>query len=289
MVKHLIALDPGGTTGVAVFSFDPDGLEDTTLIYLDQIPDGLKGFAEFFQGSTIREDIYVVSEKWVTREGVRGANATPIYIEGYMYSLWPEAVDWQEPKVKSTVPDEMIERLGLWVPGKRHAMDAVAHGLAWLRQNKIKDVLEKLRDGGDILKQLSDARAEKSANEEGEYQAVQEMFDRLKEALKETAEQLAEMCEAAQEASEASEDSKASEASAEPGGEAAQGEELTFYLTDEDKDAEHYGSGYNLTGNVNFASTKDADEVGENLVRDESGVFLGFKDGFAETATEIRI
>lgn len=155
--KYVLGMDPGGTTGLALLRYSDTTLPE--LVYLYQVPDGRYGFESFFRGSLLAENVDVASEQWVERE-VKGSDREPIYIEGVMYALWRDnGVTYQTPDMKQLVPDQWLKDNNLWVPGKRHAMDALIHAIIWLRNNDHIPTLKNLAgEPGDKIAQPGEAQ-----------------------------------------------------------------------------------------------------------------------------------
>lgn len=127
--KHVLAFDPGGTTGWAYGVYS----DTTALQFVDggQIPNGCPGFVEWFKHDKniglLRPDV-LVSESFQLRPGVKSPDVTPLRIEGAITALWgTENVVWQQPAQKSLIPDELLRERGLWIKGQRHQMDARIH------------------------------------------------------------------------------------------------------------------------------------------------------------------
>lgn len=198
--KYVLGQDPGGTTGVALLRYTDD--TQAELIYLHQIPDGIEGYYEFFEDSYPESNLTIVSEKWVERN-VKGADRTPQYIEGMQYAWWSQSLKrdpepglvYQEPDVKSLVPDEWLKENNLWTPGKRHQMDALIHAIVYLRNKGHKPTLEAL--SGKPTEPMEQEGGAKS-KELGE--AAQSAADALAEAMKQFAEAMDVFAEALQEA-----------------------------------------------------------------------------------------
>lgn len=203
---YVIALDPGGTTGVACLRLLDDGtgnpIQDAKpeLGYLHQIEDGRRGFKTFFNGSEIGGNIIMVSEKWKERN-IKGADREPQYIEGGIHMLWDEDnVVWQYPDQKELIPDEWLKEQNLWTEGKRHQMDALKHAFAYLRNEGNSATLESLSGMADETMaqpgeadgaQLGDQGGSGEPGEGGEPAPSKSM-----------AEAMSELAEAAQEAAE---------------------------------------------------------------------------------------
>lgn len=128
----LLGLDPGKTTGAALGYLDaktPLKIHRTWMI-----PGGNDGFLEWWHGDFALEvkPAVVVSEKFEKRVGVPFADWTPLGIEQSLASLQLNLV-FQKPSVKAHVPDEVLKRAGLWLPGAGHDRDAVRHLLAYAK------------------------------------------------------------------------------------------------------------------------------------------------------------
>lgn len=141
--KYVLGLDPGGTTGLAIFRYTDETLPE--LVFLDHIEGGMLGYYDYFFESYLDENLVAVSEKWVSRPGVRNPDITPAYIEGVQLAQWGQnRVLYQTPDMKQMVPDQILKDQHLWVPNARHAMDATIHVLVYLRNIKHKPTLEAL-------------------------------------------------------------------------------------------------------------------------------------------------
>ncbi len=143
------------------------------LIYLHQIPEGMRGFKDWFQGSTTSEKLTIVSEQWVEHE-VKGADRTPTYIEGIEFAFWDDDVVYQTPDMKQLISDEWLQENNLWTPGKRHQMDALIHALVYLRNNDHRPTQESLADDGEESEPMAqpgdaeDAQISEEGSEQGE-------------------------------------------------------------------------------------------------------------------------
>lgn len=139
----MLSLDPGGTTGVAIIEY---GTEDYQLIKTWQIPNGLQGFLDFHWDELEDWEFdQIICESFDLREGVYGADLSPVYIIGALEALYPKAtIDlvYQKPSQKSLCGDDRLRKLGLHTPGRPHANDAVRHGIIYLRNTKHPAVLK---------------------------------------------------------------------------------------------------------------------------------------------------
>lgn len=131
---YVIGMDPGGTTGLAILRIDTtDPKKYPELIFLDQIPNSQYGFYEYFERFYLNPmNTVVASEVWI-EHNVKGADRTPIRIEGVMHALWDDRnITWQGADQKQRVTDEWLVENNLWTPGRRHQMDALKHAIVWL-------------------------------------------------------------------------------------------------------------------------------------------------------------
>jgi hypothetical protein len=139
----MLAVDPGGTTGLALFAYDDDSYE---LIWTKQIANGLQGFLDFHWDEL--EDIkidQIVCEDFDLREGVHGVDLSPTYIIGAIEALYPRGVFdlvLQKPSQKALCSDQRLHKMGLHQTGKPHASDACRHGIIYLRNKKHTAVLK---------------------------------------------------------------------------------------------------------------------------------------------------
>ncbi len=141
----MLSLDPGGTTGVAIIEY---GTQSYELVKTLQIRNGLQGFLDFHWDELEDWEFdEIICESFDLREGVYGADLTPVYIIGALEALYPKALNkviYQKPNQKSLCGDDRLRKLGLHTPARPHANDAVRHGIIYLRNKKHPGVL---RDG----------------------------------------------------------------------------------------------------------------------------------------------
>lgn len=140
-MTRFLSLDPGGTTGYAITEYDNSGAH---LVKEGQIAGGLNGFLDFHWD--VLEDWtfdFIVCESFTLREGIFGADLSPVYIIGALEALYPVVpIIYQEPKIKPLCDDKRLQKLGLHKPGKPHRNDAVRHAIIYLRNNKHMPTLE---------------------------------------------------------------------------------------------------------------------------------------------------
>lgn len=132
---RLLSLDPGGTTGYALIDYDDDYFR---IIESGQVAGGLKGFIEwdssFFEAIGVER---IICESFTLREGIYGADLSPVYIIGALEALYQnEEIIYQEPKLKPLCDDERLKKMGYHERGKPHRNDALRHAIIYLRNNK---------------------------------------------------------------------------------------------------------------------------------------------------------
>jgi hypothetical protein len=141
----VVALDPGGTTGVAIL--------DEPQIHRDQVdtssPNALRDIWDILN-MTDPEDI--VMERFQFRYGGGRSKVvlTPVEVIGVvkLYCAMKDIALYEQTpaQAKKLITDDKIRKLGLWVPGQPHAMDATRHLLYHLIvTRREKRWLEQLR------------------------------------------------------------------------------------------------------------------------------------------------
>lgn len=132
---RILGLDPGGTTGWAIIEYDDSSVK---LIDKGQIEGSLKGFLHYNWSDLIFRDFdMIVCESFTLREGVYGADLSPVYIIGALEALYPQTeIIYQEPKLKPLCDNDRLKTMGLYTAGQGHAMDAVRHAIIYLRNKK---------------------------------------------------------------------------------------------------------------------------------------------------------
>lgn len=140
----LLALDPGNTTGVAIF-------QDAAFLRADEIKtDTLPVAADALK--KLLDDVrprYVVYEsyrvyKWKAEDHVHNDLHTPKVIgviETLCHLYNTPAHDQTAQVAKQFVTDDKLRAWDLWIKGKRHSRDACRHGAYFLLFNwpKISD------------------------------------------------------------------------------------------------------------------------------------------------------
>lgn len=154
---QVLALDPGGTTGWAIFQVHPDAMTgDPEIPVLDNIEWWTAGEVTGKQDDQIDELVKLIEEwpaaRLVTENfRVRSIQALldPAEINAVLrWAVRPRYFVYQEPGLAmSTVTDERQKLWGYWLPGKPHARDAVKHGITFLKRKKEQEILAARKRG----------------------------------------------------------------------------------------------------------------------------------------------
>jgi hypothetical protein len=152
---QIIALDPGGTTGWALFQVHPDAMTgDPDITVMSNIEWWTAGE---FTGSSLSQCDEVV-ELCVSWPGARlvtedfklrqmAAELDPVEINHTVaWALRPRYFVKQSAALAmGTVTDDRQKAWGFWIPGKPHARDAVKHAITFLKRKKQQAVVEAER------------------------------------------------------------------------------------------------------------------------------------------------
>lgn len=131
---RILSLDPGGTTGVAVF--ETDAINPPQLVLAEQVQDGLQGFIAWAkQNSNLDVDL-VVCESFTLRIGVKFPDLSPVYIIGALEAIFSGEIVYQAPLQKPLCDDKRLKLGGIYQVGKPHANDAIRHGIIYLRNKR---------------------------------------------------------------------------------------------------------------------------------------------------------
>lgn len=150
----VLAFDPGGTTGWALFAVHPDAMgPDPDIHVFGRYGNLIQWTAGEFTGpidEQVDEAIDLISV-WPTARIIAeafklrqlNADLAPVeFLAAMRWGMRPRRfADLQQPALaKSTLTDDRQKSLGLWIPGKEHARDAIKHGYTYLKRQKIRAV-----------------------------------------------------------------------------------------------------------------------------------------------------
>lgn len=133
--RRILAIDPGGTTGIAIISFSDDLAP--VVSHYEQVPDGLAGFIKWYKNNwSLGWDI-IVCENFTLRQSVKFPDLSPVYIIGALEALEPNIeIIYQSPAQKHLCDDKRLKIMDMHKPGNGHANDAIRHAIIYLRNKK---------------------------------------------------------------------------------------------------------------------------------------------------------
>jgi hypothetical protein len=140
----ILAIDPGGTTGICVGTVDNNIAKVSARGQI--APDHYVTLWRYI--GSYDPDI-VVCERFTNR-AIKGADLGPCEVIGIV-KLWCEqrsrALYWQGSDQMGFWDDTKLKAVGLYLPGQRHASDATSHWLYHVtEQQACKNYLYKLRE-----------------------------------------------------------------------------------------------------------------------------------------------
>jgi len=152
----VIAVDPGKTTGLAVFSYEPG----TEPVLKSSGEYEVWRFVEELQGAillarSVNETAEIVCERFVINAQTIKNSQAPFSIEQigitkyvmYQHGIDPDRLIFQAPSdAKKMFPNDALRRLGYWTVGTAgHDKDAMRHGLlrlvkkGWVPRRLLED------------------------------------------------------------------------------------------------------------------------------------------------------
>lgn len=140
-----LGCDPGVLSGVCWIEAEKDSI---TLISHEEIPGGEDGLLAWAEDASVAFPFVhkFIYEGFVLREGTFGVNITPKAVIGALKAVVgdPSRLVERAPAGRlKQVPDAILKRLGLHLPGKsnRNAREAVRHVVAYLKSQRHPVVL----------------------------------------------------------------------------------------------------------------------------------------------------
>lgn len=132
----ILALDPGLSTGWALFSYhdrEPELLSQGTIV------DGVRGFAQFWRNLPWIPD-EVVSEKFIIAPDTVGEGWS-LQVEGALLALYDGGVTWQLRSAKADLVTGTETQRFAWLrergfTGSTHELDAITHALLYLKRKR---------------------------------------------------------------------------------------------------------------------------------------------------------
>lgn len=145
---YVLAFDPGGTTGWAVFGVWPDAMADPAQKLLDNLAFWSAGQFTGEEDEQVDQMISLVEawpeeadiavEDFILRQFTMARDLlAPVRVTAaFKYALRPRTFTRQQPSLAMrSVTDERLKAWGFWAPlkGQEHARDAVKHAVTRLR------------------------------------------------------------------------------------------------------------------------------------------------------------
>ena len=142
---RLLVLDPGNTTGYALFK------EHTLSAYgeVETIKDDILRWDNLFELFDLTKPTYVVCENYrIYQQKLARHSFSPVHtlrlIGGIDLCSWNDRIPihyQMASQAKAFVTDDKLKEWGFWKEGMRHSRDAIRHGLYFLLfHNRGKDV-----------------------------------------------------------------------------------------------------------------------------------------------------
>lgn len=147
---RLLSIDPGSskaaTSHTGIVLLEVPNSAQPTLVASWAVPSGLMGFREWYFAEQPQPDL-VVCEEFVNRN-IRGADISPLLIEGAARFLWPPVVLQPAAGKNAAVPDDALTRLGFTKQsfGGDHHQDrweALRHAVWYLKKRKHLPTLQR--------------------------------------------------------------------------------------------------------------------------------------------------
>lgn len=140
----VVALDPGGTTGWAAYQAERlwNPLEERFEYVNESFSSGQLGPGDHHNeldillGHLHTQDYHIISERFEYRNQSRAGldlssreyiGVAKRFAQERCVPLWLQSA----AQAKGFVKDRHLEKLGLWSPGMKHAMDSYRHLLYW--------------------------------------------------------------------------------------------------------------------------------------------------------------
>lgn len=157
---YVLAFDPGGTTGWAVFGIWPEAMSDPAQPILgnvafwsagqftgpedDQVDQMISLVEAWPEESDIAVEDFILRQFTMARDLLAPVRVTA----AFKYALRPRTFTRQQPSLAMrSVTDDRLKAWGFWAPlkGQEHARDAVKHAITRLRLLKEQFVKEAAR------------------------------------------------------------------------------------------------------------------------------------------------
>lgn len=140
-MTHILAIDPGLRTGIALTRFEDD--EPAELVASWDVPGGVDGFIEWLDATWDADPYrtgayFVVYEKFIPREGRHGVGTDASEVIGALLywakKRWIPAVSQPPAGRMKAVPNEVLDKFHKFSGNKdRNVKEAFRHSLWYLK------------------------------------------------------------------------------------------------------------------------------------------------------------
>lgn len=148
-MTHILAVDPGKRTGIALMRFEDD--EAVEVIATWDVPGGLEGWADWItdhQSLFIHLRFFIVYERFIPREGVHGVGTDASEVIGAVLT-W--AKDWDVTVVPQpaagrlkAVPNRVLDKFYKFSGNvDRNVKEAARHAVWYLKNAKHMPTIRK--------------------------------------------------------------------------------------------------------------------------------------------------
>jgi hypothetical protein len=150
----VLALDPGGTSGWCVIGVHPDAIAsgDPSIKILENIEfwtcgqfagpeddqcDEIVDLVGNWPGARLVTELFTLRSRVTSSEVFALERMNAIL----RWAIRPRYFVYQQPALAmTTITDDRQKDMGLWVPGKEHARDALKHGLTFLKRQRDRQI-----------------------------------------------------------------------------------------------------------------------------------------------------
>lgn len=142
---QFIAIDPGMSTGVTHWQYNPHSDQPAQLLDATQFTGGLDAFRTWWARSQWAAAFLVVEQFKPDGRATHIDEFEPIRIEGAIGTLWGNSeIIWQTNQALTHTRNQQIINAGYWVdakqlgqPDNNDAISSIKHALYWLKQNHL--------------------------------------------------------------------------------------------------------------------------------------------------------
>lgn len=123
------AIDPGGTTGITVVN--KTNREVQLHCYQEKL--SCRDFYLWLRDAVSATDYYICESFEYRQRARAGLDLTPAHLIGVVMAFVPENKLYMQTAAqgKGHFSNDKLKKLGIYIPGKEHAMDSLRHFMQW--------------------------------------------------------------------------------------------------------------------------------------------------------------